>query len=74
MVQVNMQNIETVKTENKAAIANWEDEGGALKPAFILEYKTKSKANLYWLGGLIALPVLYWLAKRQLKVPNEITN
>ena len=49
---------------DKAAISNWEDEGGALKPAFIPEIKTNKKAILICLGGLGALPFLYWLAKR----------
>lgn len=50
---------------DKAAISNWEDEGGALKPPFTPESKTKNRAILFWLGGLFALPFLYWVAKRQ---------
>lgn len=49
---------------DKAAISNWEDEGGALKPPFIPEVKTNNKVILICLGCLVVLPFLYWLAKR----------
>ncbi len=50
---------------DKAAISNWEDEGGALKPVIIPDIKTDKKAILFYLAGLGLLPFLYWLVKRR---------
>jgi hypothetical protein len=59
-----MKNIRKVMS-NKAAIATWEDEGGALKPPFVPEVKTTSKQGLLiCLGCLVVLPFFYWLMKR----------
>ena len=46
----------------KEAIANWEDEGGALKPIRVV--KKKSYSLLIFLGFLVGLPVIYWLTKK----------
>jgi len=58
-----MNDIEKVLSD-KAAISNWEDEGGALKPVIIPDIKTNKKSILVYLVGLGVLPFLYWLAKR----------
>ncbi len=49
---------------DKAAIADWEDEGGALKPLFIPEVMTNNKVILICIGCLVVLPFFYWLAKK----------
>ena len=46
----------------KEAIANWEDEGGALKPIRVV--KKKSYSWLIFLGFLVGLPVIYWFTKK----------
>ena len=56
-----MKNFET-KISEKEAIANWEDEGGALRPIAIP--KSNNKALFICLGCLVTLPLLYWLARR----------
>lgn len=57
-----MQNLEQ-KITDKEAISNWEDEGGALKPAFIA--KKKDHKLLIWVGILIGFSFSYWLAARK---------
>lgn len=59
-----MSNVGKVLSD-KAAIANWEDEGGALKPVFVPDIKPRNTTRIIWLGSLITLPFLFWLAKRE---------
>jgi hypothetical protein len=56
-----MQNLEK-KIIEKEAIANWEDEGGALKPVQVIE--KKDNTFLICVGILVSLPFFYWLAKK----------
>jgi hypothetical protein len=52
----------TQKINDKEAIANWEDEGGALKFQPII--KKNNHAILIGVGIFISLPFFYWLAKK----------
>ena len=45
-------------------IANWEDEGGALKPE-VFGPKKRTNVLLVCLGLFVALPLIYLLAKER---------
>jgi hypothetical protein len=56
-----MQRLEQ-KIIEKEAIANWEDEGGALKPVQLIQ--KRENTLLICVGILVSLPFFYWLAKK----------
>ena len=47
---------------DKEAISNWEDEGGALKPIFVSE--KKDNKIMICVGILACLPLIYWLTRK----------